>query len=507
MKNNAQFKIHLFSLLYLGYLLANQTSYAGQGLHAEIPPLVTMSARIIASGLTPKKLDAFIHNPHDFLKKYNSNKKIGITLPPIIQQLIAHYMYQEVPPVQTVAQVNNVFAKGTINDVSLHPDGKIIAIARHAEEGAYIWNIKEKKSIPLDKKITVLPMRKTQFSHDGSQLIWLTIDGTCYLYKNSNTTFELSDTIYNGLMSPVSALAFAQKNKQLGLIYTQINATRTINMKSGETIGEITYENKKAPQAIGIDNQEKWWAYGFGKSLKIIPRDINENSYFIPTLDFKEDVISLDWGPQATFILVGGKKGTVSEVRLPKSNINAEHINISKNYKTYQHSSSITDIKTSADGSSFATASGKTVTIWDRWSGKQIRQFNHAKKVNCISLCSQKPLLASGSDDGLAYVWSLEPLKSIAGIYLMLGVNRWKKLPPSDKLQQIIQNPALKSEDQQTKEYIGTRIHELITLKKNTSHKKLNKLRSRKKIRDKQHNSLEQLEKLVSKHLLQNENT
>ncbi len=75
------------------------------------------------------------------------------------------------------------------------------------------------------------------------------------------------------------------------------------------------------------------------------------------------------------------------------------------------HAAPVLDIDWATDTQFATCSSDKSVNVWNIGERAPVRTFvGHADEVNCIGWSPCHSLLASGSDDGFARLWSLSEL-------------------------------------------------------------------------------------------------
>ncbi len=90
----------------------------------------------------------------------------------------------------------------------------------------------------------------------------------------------------------------------------------------------------------------------------------------------------------------------------PKSPISWENFSLAKTLST--ESQSITSFAFSPDGSTIATASNKTIKLWNSKTGREISSLNsHSQPVTTLAISPDGQTLVSGSDDKTIKLWNL----------------------------------------------------------------------------------------------------
>lgn len=300
---------------------------------------------------------------------------------------------------------------GSIYDVDISPDGKILA-SGSLDETIKLWNLETGEEIipPLiGHKGKVYSVNFNPF--DSTQLASSSADGTIRLWNNLKTG-EYKELI--GHKAKVYSLSFCPDGK----ILASSSKDKTIklwNLETGKEILSLTghkgkvysvsfnpHDSKQLASA-SADGTVRLWNIQTGQNEIISERDYN--------------VYNVGFSPDGKKLASGSNDGT----------IHIWNFGTGKDFNTLnKHQFSVNSISFNNDSTTLASGSyDNTIKLWDVATGKEITTITgHKDWVYNVSFYAKdgKEFLASGSADKTIRLWDIDKIQSIT---TLSGHDNW----------------------------------------------------------------------------------
>lgn len=279
-----------------------------------------------------------------------------------------------------------------LNSVSFSPDGKIIASGSD-DRTVKLWH----RDGTL---ITTLTghngyITSVSFSPDGKVLAAATTEGDVKLWNlklKSNPLTAIAGNVSNRL----NRVSFTKDNL---IALASDRETVQFWLPNGTEIPSVTEaKNADLVTAVGLSTNAEIVAFGSRATVKLWQRNGT-----LKTLSTNGDVAtSISFSPDDKTLAVGIDTGTITLWKRDGTTIST-FPNAHRNW--------LTSLSFSPDGKLLASGGDdddKTVKLW-RLDGTNISTFKgHTKQVNSLSFSPNRPIIASGSNDGTIKLWQLD---------------------------------------------------------------------------------------------------
>jgi WD40 repeat protein/serine/threonine protein kinase len=347
-----------------------------------------------------------------------------------------------------------------ITDVAFSPDGKSLVTA--ARDGtARLWDI----SITGNQELLNYAghsdwLRSVSFSPDESWLATASFDGTAQIWDGSSGEILLT---LAGHDAAVNAVAFGPDGTRLATV-SEDNTARLWDTTTGKQLHvldghtEKKYQEGGEPEGVmdvafspdgaklataGMDGQIKVWDVGTGEELLSLSGHPEDRGIY--SVAFSQDgallasgtdqpsvvkvwdtvtgrellnlpgyeagrIFGIDFNPDGSRLAVSNNTGQLDVWLLPEPKGDQSEQTPKKLHSNPSpHSSGITDVMFSSDGTRLVTASfDQTAKVWDAETGQALLTLNHPDGLWDARFSPDGTRLATAGLDGVARLFTVD---------------------------------------------------------------------------------------------------
>ncbi|MDZ8051247.1 MAG: caspase family protein [Aulosira sp. ZfuVER01] len=281
-----------------------------------------------------------------------------------------------------------------VNDVSISPDGKMIASAS-ADQTVRLWTREGKQfTEPLQHNY---PVWTVSFSHDGKLIATGDGDGVIRIWNSKDgslkTTIPQKDLKKDN--RSVLKLSFSHDDKTIAAanfdndvrIWRVADAQLIHKLPHGAIVQGVSFnKNSQKIASAGEDKRIKVW----NLANKKIINDLAKH---------KDTVYGVSFSPDDTMLASASKDKSVK----------IWNVTNGKLIRDFLHKDTVYGVSFSPDSKMVAAASkDKTVSIWSIPDNKILWQFWHNDTVNSVYFSPKEQIIVS-ADNKLVRIWSVSP--------------------------------------------------------------------------------------------------
>ena len=312
--------------------------------------------------------------------------------------------------------------RGSVNSISFSPDGKTIA-SGDADGKIKIWNVASSKEIRTlsesqdSVKIRILsgyqesigsltlnehnaPVNSVSFSPDGKTIASGGADGKIKIWNVASSKEILTLNEHN---APVNSVSFSPDGKTIASGGAD-GKIKIWNVASSKEI--LTLNEHNAPvNSVSFSPDGKTIASG-GADGKIKIWNVASSKEIRTLSGHQNSVMSVSFSPDGKTIASGGADGKIKIWNVASS----------KEIRTLSgHQNSVMSVSFSLDGKMIVSGSDdKTIKIWNVANSKEILTLSgHQNSVMSVSFSPDGKMIASGSADKTIKIWNIESSKEI----------------------------------------------------------------------------------------------
>lgn len=306
--------------------------------------------------------------------------------------------------------------EAAVNDITLSADGSLIASG--GNDGLIrMWNLADGKPIqlPIENGAAIAAL---DFAPDGKELLVLSQDGTCKLWRvgEKATSRSLGQGLAIARFSPDGNLIVAV-GKPGGLVtYRRNDLALTSGMMAnlGSVADIAISRDSQYALAPSRDGHVRWW-------------DLKQSALKTPAFKQGSPATAIALHPEGNLAASGGEDGSAWLWNLQSGELVFP--------LPWKHDAGITQVQFSPDGKWLATASeDKQCIVWDVVTGKQYSpRMRHGSKVTKIAFSHDGRWIATLAEDNFARIWDIHTGKLVVSPFRHNGTPQAFRFTPSGR--------------------------------------------------------------------------